>query len=165
MSCLVRWSGQNQGSFGVAGASWVSTKRKGGPGSISGCKALQGVAESCYGGLWYLGSKNNSTGVLGALWCVGGCLAVRGGAGGMSVCLLWLQVGGGQQPARGITRDQLQLVRQAVQLRAQCVPLAFDFLDLTSNFIDLHINLLQQILVFLVCAIPAWRCFILFRRS
>ncbi len=64
--------------LGVAGLGWVSTKRSGGPGSISGCKALQGVAEGCVGGIWYLGgSNNNSTNVLGALWCVGGCLAVE----------------------------------------------------------------------------------------
>ncbi len=42
---------------GLAGLGWTSTKRSGGPGSISGCKALQGVAEGCFGGCWYTGGS------------------------------------------------------------------------------------------------------------
>ena len=46
-------------------------RERGAPRSMSGCKALQGVAEGCFGGCWYPGIKNSRTDVLGALWRVG----------------------------------------------------------------------------------------------
>ena len=95
--------------LGVAGLGWVSTKRSGGPGSISGCKALQGVAEGCFGGCWYPGIKNNRTDVLPP-WTLGRCRC-RDGIG----ALWWLEgdwrESGSGTPLHGIELTCLRVCR------------------------------------------------------